>query len=541
MTPEHPAAIAEALPIGHKVSSRNIAEPSRLTNLLLPSLSDLFFVALIGWLFLSHEKGWSQLLVDADIGWHIRTGEYILAHHSVPQHDLYSFSKAGAPWFAWEWLSDVLAALLHGWAGLKGVVLAAGVIIAWFSVTLIQRMIRAGAHPFAALLVALSGVGASSIHFLARPHVITLLLLSVSMWVIERDRRRSAEGAPDRRVWWLVPISLIWTNLHGGFLILVVLLGLAAVGAAAQAWLEREALDQNRWNAWMTGAQWSAALRYTKLTAACAAVTFINPYGWGLHAHIIEYLRSDWIRKVVNEFQSPSFRGESMLQFEALLFIGLMAAAANFKRHHITEGLWILLCSYLSLSSSRHLPVYVAAVSPLVAIEISNWWSTWTAGAGRKSALTILNQIAKDMVPGFQRTSCIPFIGVAALAAIGAPIHWPTDFPSEMFPTAMIHKHEKEIFGARVMTTDQWADYLIYLHPAQKVYVDGRSDFYGPAVGNEFLHAVNGAPDWQQVMNQRAFQVVLLPVDTPLVQLLKQSREWRVTDDDGKQILLVRK
>jgi len=105
----------------------------------------------------------------------------------------------------------------------------------------------------------------------------------------------------------------------------------------------------------------------------------------------------------------------------------------------------------------------------------------------------------------------------------------------------MIHKHEKEIFGARVMTTDQWADYLIYLHPAQKVYVDGRSDFYGPAVGNEFLHAVNGAPDWQQVMNQRAFQVVLLPVDTPLVQLLKQSREWRVTDDDGKQILLVRK
>ena len=144
------------------------------------------------------------MLADADVGWHIRTGEYILNHHQVPHHDLYSFSKPGAPWYAWEWLSDVIDALLFRWAGLKGVVLAAGVVIALYATTLMRRIVDAGAHLFVALLVTLLSVGSASMHFLARPHVFTLLLLSLSMALIEADRR----GANPARLWWLVPITL---------------------------------------------------------------------------------------------------------------------------------------------------------------------------------------------------------------------------------------------------------------------------------------------------------------------------------------------
>ena len=81
---------------------------SRWARLLIPSLSDLFFLAILVWLFMSSgAAGWQGLLADGDVGWHIRTGEYILDHHAVPHQDLYSFSKPGAPWFAWEWGSDV--------------------------------------------------------------------------------------------------------------------------------------------------------------------------------------------------------------------------------------------------------------------------------------------------------------------------------------------------------------------------------------------------------------------------------------------------
>ena len=114
-------------------------------------------------------------------------------------------------------------------------VLAAGVMIALFATTLMRRMVDAGAHLFVALLVTLLAVGSASMHFLARPHIFTLLLLSISMGIIEADRR----GANPARLWWLVPITFVWTNLHGGFLALIGLLGLAAIGAAVEAWIQR--------------------------------------------------------------------------------------------------------------------------------------------------------------------------------------------------------------------------------------------------------------------------------------------------------------
>jgi hypothetical protein len=108
-----------------------------------------------------------------------------------------------------------------------------------------------------------------------------------------------------------------------------------------------------------------------------------------------------------------------------------------------------------------------------------------------------------------------------------------------MFPIAMVHAHEQEILQARVLTTDQWADYLIYLHPEQKVFVDGRSDFYGPEIGDQFLQVMRGMPGWEKVIQKYGFNLALIPVDTAAAQLLKQRPEWRVEADDGKEILLV--
>jgi len=283
---------------------------------------------------------------------------------------------------------------------------------------------------------------------------------------------------------------------------------------------------------------WSRPIRYAMLTAACAAVTLVNPYGYGLHRHVLEYLRSDWIRNVVQEFQSPSFRNESMLQFEALLFAGLMTAGALLRRRQVVEGLWILFFAYLSLSSVRHIPVFITVAAPLIAEEAASWWKAWTSGASKNSLTEILHQMATDLAPGFRRSSAWPAVAVVALALTGARLHWPEDFPDEIFPVQMIRAHEAEIVHARLFTTDQWADYLIYRHPEQKVFVDGRSDFYGPDIGNQYLRMMEGGWDWRKVMEKNKFDVALLPVDNPLSQLLKQRPEWQVVADDGKRILL---
>jgi hypothetical protein len=543
MTPQETVSTTP-LVSSHRAKSENKQMDAVLQNAwaraFVPSLSDLFFVAIMCWLFMGG-AGWSALLADADVGWHIRTGQYILNHHAVPYHDLYSFSKPGAPWFAWEWLSDILDATLFGIAGLKGVVLVAGVTIALFATTLIRRVTRLGVNLFASLLIALLGVGGASVHFLARPHVFTLLLISVCMWLLETDRDGAA---PKNRLFLLIPVVMVWTNLHGGFLVMIAILGVSAVGSLIESFLAAKAsgVDPKQPSDFLKQMNWSNPLRYGILTVGCAAASLVNPYGWGLHKHILEYLRSDWIRNVVQEFQSPSFRSENMMQFELLMFAGLIATGSLMKRHRVVEGLWILMCSYLALSSARHVPVFVAVTLPLIAGEVAGWWQAFTNGATKQSLVGILNSMADECMAGFRRSSVWPAVFVLALVFTGKPIKWPTDFPKEMFPIDMVHAHEAELLQSRLLTTDQWADYLIFLHPdRQRVFVDGRSDFYGPEVGNQYIHVLNGNWDWYQVMKQYQFNLALVPTDQAIAQLLKKSPEWRVVQDDGKHILLARR
>ncbi|MEO7143214.1 MAG: hypothetical protein ABI165_06875 [Bryobacteraceae bacterium] len=495
----------------------------RWGRLLIPSLSDLFFVAVLGWLFVSGAGGWMGLLADGDTGWHIRTGEYILDHHSVPHTDLYSFSKPDAPWFAWEWLSDVAFALAFRAGGLKGVVLLAGVTISLFAVLLLRWMIWSGAGMFVALLVGLLSVGAASVHFLARPHVFTMLFLVVSLWLVAADRRvRSA------RVWWLLPLAALWTNLHGGFLVLIVCLGLLAAGSGIEGWLYGAGGPR----------RWTPFWRYLGLTGATAAATLVNPYGIGLHRHILQYLQSDWIRNVVQEFQSPSFRNENVRQYEILLLAGLVTAGLLLRRRSIVEFLWIVTFAHLSLTSVRHATIFVTIAAPLIAVELARGWALVAGKAPRRSVFLIFDSMARDLNGAFRRASVWPVVVVLALVAIDKPIAWPADFPALTFPVGIVNRHGAEIVRSRIFTEDQWADYLIYrFYPREHVFIDGRSDFYGSALGNEYLQLVQGNYRWAGLLTRYRFDMALIPVEWPLSQLLKLDPGWRVVEDDGHAIL----
>src|SRR5258705_1611786 len=105
------------------------AARSQFAVRLLPSLTDFAFLMPMAFLF-GRMDGVKTLLSDCDTGWHIRTGEWILANRGIPAHDIFSFSKPGQPWFAWEWLSDIWFAWLNGIGGLNAVVLFGGLMVA---------------------------------------------------------------------------------------------------------------------------------------------------------------------------------------------------------------------------------------------------------------------------------------------------------------------------------------------------------------------------------------------------------------------------
>jgi hypothetical protein len=498
---------------------------SRWGRWLIPSFLDFFFVALVAWLFLLGSYGWLGLLSDGDAGWHLRTGELILDTHHIPTKDLFSFSKPGETWFAWEWLSDVIYAQLYRvFGGWKGPVLLAGLLIALAPLISLRRSIWLGANSWVALAVALLSVGASTVHFLARPHVFTLVLLAAAIWIIHADLRAQA-----RLIWSLPPIAALWVNLHGGFPILFLCLGLTALGTA----IEDIWAGSRDW--------WRRAMRYLAITLACVLATLLNPFGWGVHLHIVQYLRSDWIRNAVQEFQSPTFRSESSMQFEALLLLGVLSMGFLLRQRRVVESLWILCLAHLALGSVRHIPLYALVAGPTIASVVTEGWLFLVRRSGPQSVTAIFDQVSRDMRASFERLSVWLPVFICVLIWVGEPIAWPKDFPDQRFPVALVAKHGALLRSGRVFTVDQWADYLIYRHyPNQKVFVDGRSDFFGPTLGDEYLHLSQGAKDWRQILDKWRFDVALLDVDWPLVTLLRADREWQVVEEDRKSVLLKR-
>ncbi len=497
----------------------------RVWNLLVPSTLDWFFIFLVLWLFVLVEPGWNRLLDDGDTGWHIRVGEMILSSGSVPTTDPFSFSKPKAEWFAWEWLSEVVLAELHGWLGLKGVVWFAGVLIAAFAVLLLRYTLWLGADPLVALLTTLLAVGAASVHYLARPHLFTMLLLVVSLWIIGRDLRR-----PGRAVWALVPMAALWANLHGGFLVLLFCLGSVGGVAFLEAALRR---SERRTRLAQGG-------RYAALTAACAAATLVNPYGWELHRHILSYLSSDWIKMSIAEFQSPSFRAENVLQFEILLISGLLVAGRLLWERRYVDALWIAAWAHFSLQSARHIPMYAIFAAPLVAVEGSKAWRAWALGQPRKSPGRTLYEFGRDLGAGLGRATLWSAVFALSLLAVPGLLKWPSDFPESEFPLAVIGRNENLIRGRRVFTDDGWADYLLYrFFPVQRVFMDGRSDFYGEEIGEQYLDLMYGRPRWRELLRKYEFEAVLVPPKRPLAALLDLDPDWERCDEDEDAVLFV--
>src|SRR5205807_2258569 len=244
----------------------------------LPSLTSVAFVLPL-FLFYWQVGGPSALLADPDTGLHIRTGDWIVAHHQVPRHDLYSFTIPGKPWCDWEWLSDVLFSILHRCGGLAAITAFSFLVLCLTSM-IVYRTARLHASRTVALGVTYVVIATTTIHWLARPHLLTWLLVALFCRVLDD----SEFDELSRRWLLLLLLMAVWANLHGGFIagLMVIASYMAgnAAGAALAGCKECRAAYRQR------------VRGYTVLIVACLAATLINPYFTGLHHHIASYLFS---------------------------------------------------------------------------------------------------------------------------------------------------------------------------------------------------------------------------------------------------------
>jgi hypothetical protein len=502
----------------------------------LPSLTDLAFVMPLVFVFLKLD-GARTLLFDGDTGWHLRTGEWILAHHQVPHLDLFSFSRPGAPWFAWEWLWDVIFALLHQAGGLAAVVLASATVICLTTMGLFRLVRRKCNNGLVAIAVTLLATGACSIHWLARPHLFTLLFFVVTLHITER-----AAAGRTNLLAWLVPLTLLWTNMHGGFFVVFLVLACYIGSDLLNAAIESD------------GERRSSFLRSTRPWLAtgfgCLAVTFINPYGWGLHKHIVEYISDPYYLQHVGEFQAVNFHSPAVVYFEPLMILALVTALWDARHRRFAEVFLSLGWLHLALIAQRNLPLFAIAASPLVARGVvaainaapQARLSAWIGRTARWFETSCASVETTDRLWRTHLASAIPllFVGALLLAPKPAGAKFTATYDPARFPVGAI-----PVLRApethHIFAEDQWGDYLIYgLYPSKRVFIDGRSDFYGDDFGVAYLDLINVQPGWEKTLDKYDIDTIAISPKFALASTLKISRDWRVVHDDGVSVVFRR-
>lgn len=160
---------------------------------VLPSLTDFAFLMPVFFLF-AGMGGAKTLLGDGDTGWHVRTGEWILSHGRVPNKDLFSFTKTGQPWFAWEWLWDVIFAWLHQHWGMASVVVASVLVISATSALVFRLSFKKCGNPLIALAATFLAMAGSALGRYTREYYRPARVISAPV----RDRGRNCGHGRER-------------------------------------------------------------------------------------------------------------------------------------------------------------------------------------------------------------------------------------------------------------------------------------------------------------------------------------------------------
>ncbi len=502
---------------------------------LLPSLRDFAFLMPIAFLF-GKLNGAGTLLFCGDTGWHIRAGEWILKNRAVPTTDLFSFSKPGQPWFAWEWLCDVLWAWLNAHGGLASIVAFCTVLLA-LTFGIVYRLAAKRSNPVVALVVTMIAAACSSLHWLARPHLFTLLFAVVFYAILERVRegRSRMLGVPALA---LLPLMMIpWTNLHGGFFVGVLMVGAYAAGELARMALasSREARSQAL----------RAARPYMLACFGCLAATLVNPYFLKLHVHVIQYLGDPFQAQYIAEFQSLSFHHPMALFFELFFLLAVGAAFWYAGKRSFVEPILILVFAHGALQASRNMALFAIAAAPPISWALQQWierLAQSNAGLIRTAAdkLNALGARAAES-EAYPRWRLASAAGVAVVIALvfapNPPEKFRSRFDPERFPVKAVDTLARDA-SARILSHDQWGDYLIYrLYPNNRVFLDGRTDFYGSEFEEQTFDVQRVKYGWENTLDRYSINTILIPPDFPLSEALKKSSDWRVAYDDGRALI----
>jgi hypothetical protein len=460
-------------------------------------------------------------VLDPDIWWHLKVGDWIIDHVAVPHTGILSRIAATRPWVAYSWGYEVLMSRAYAWFGLVGIGLY-GTILTIAVAYSVYWMLRRLSGQFWLACIG-TGVVCSAFLFngMPRPFFFSIVLFAVTQTLLLEANRSG-------RIELLYPLPLIfllWANLHIQFIYGLFLVGLF-VGtnlvqrAAAALGIVPDYLS-------------APNLHITKLTVigvACVLATLFGPYFYHPYLVVLEYSKAKFTYSVIIELQPLSFRGYSH-------FIELFLTAAGF----------------FAVGWRRKLdPFKLALMTAASVIGYRTMRDAWFVCL--PSAACIAEAFAPkleqaDEEKAFAETWPEKLSVAAAVAILLAITANGTDFNqrgldlavSSQYPVNAINFLRRNPVQGPLYNTLNWGGFLMWYMPEYPVAVDGRNDLYGDDLDRIFFNSQNADKSYTTDPYLNESGVVLLGSEMPLAKILTVDPRFQLVFHDDIATVFVRR
>ncbi len=455
-------------------------------------------------------------IADPDFWWHLRTGELIADTHAVPRSDPFSFTVAGKPWIAHEWLSELLMYFLYRLGGFGLLIIAfAAVITIAFLLTYLRC--PSSSRPYVAGFSLLLGALATAPTWGVRPQMISLILTALFPLLLDRFLQT-------KKILILVAlpiVTLVWVNLHAGFalgLAVIVIYILGEVYVTLKGIIEKTVepeLAAFKSTFWLLGC-----------LAVCGVLVIVNPNGIQMYIYPFETLVSPSMQQFIQEWASPDFHQAEWQPLAGLIIALLGAGLFSRKRISLTDILLVLLFGYATLRSMRNVTLFAVVAIPVLADEVASF----------------LPAVPRVQVKNRGFNWIAPALLVATFFAAGlrfvSVIQQQSKTEQEVFPKSAVDWIVKNHPQGNIYNTYAWGGYLIWrLYPDDPVYIDGRADVYGDQFIYAYVNLYRGQGDWRAPFSTQGVRLVLIEPGSGLADRLRQSPEWQIAYQDKLSII----
>jgi hypothetical protein len=434
--------------------------------------------------------GRSRFLQDPGTFWHTVVGEHMLATWQPIYRDTFSFTFAGEPWIPHQWLGECLMAAVHRVAALDSLLLATVTLLACLYTWVAHRLIRAGLHWSLAMVIVGLTLAASSSHFHIRPHIGTIVLLGCTVAFLGNfEAGRIGIG----RLAWLVPLFLLWSNIHGGMLG-----GLATMMLAVAGWCAAKSVGQPS-----PITRYGQILPLGLLIVACGMTAFVNPFGWRLPWTWVSIMDSPILPTIIEEHAPLRLSrpdGLMVVVFGVVYLIALLGVLPRWPR--VT---WLLPVVWFCLACTRvrHAPLFsITAAMALADMLPHTRWAAWLARPG-SDLFRFPDEAAVSTQGARWQPALLPFTVILAAMVLQAaglavpvlgrgwaqpdPAYWPVELLPELRSAQASRAEERRIFNEYL-----FGGFLIYYTPGYRVFVDDRCELYGDQWLLQFNNAEKG-------------------------------------------------